>query len=395
MAPVSSLAVRIGLRPRLAIQSGPVLIACGLGLMAAGNLLSSTQGTDVFRRVTLLYVLVPVLLGLKGNMELTLASRLTSAWHLGLLDTPRERLRVAIGNLAIVETQAICIGALAAVLTLIVAMFFGRQPTGQDARLLVAASLVTAAIAALVLSIIATTIVLFAGRFGLNPDNVSGPLVASLGDLVTLGLLITCVHAIDGTTDTVRLGLIGLICVVAITGFMVAGIHSTTKRARMEGWTAILFAMLIGGIAGLILERVAPVVPLILAIVPIINGLGGNAAAIHGSRVCSSLHEGGERPLGVRRTLLLVTLIAHLVVLSLLLLWRKNDMQSNIQVLLATPLILIAQLGIVLRITEPIADRAWRSGRDPDNSVHPYVTSSADLLGTFFLAILLWVLGSP
>ncbi|KAK2498008.1 LOW QUALITY PROTEIN: hypothetical protein MC885_018297, partial [Smutsia gigantea] len=66
----------------------PFLFA-GLGLSGAGILLNSFQHWPVFVEVKDLLTLVPPLVGLKGNLEMTLASRLSTAvsGHLEMVTT--------------------------------------------------------------------------------------------------------------------------------------------------------------------------------------------------------------------------------------------------------------------------------------------------------------------
>jgi len=52
------------------------------------------------------------------------------------------------------------------------------------ALVLCASSMVTAAIASLVLGVIMICVILFSRHLGINPDNVATPIAASLGDLV-------------------------------------------------------------------------------------------------------------------------------------------------------------------------------------------------------------------
>ena len=60
----------------------PFFIA-GFGMVAAGMVLDTVQHWPVFVNVTEVYIMVPALLGLKGNLEMTLASRLsTEVWTL-------------------------------------------------------------------------------------------------------------------------------------------------------------------------------------------------------------------------------------------------------------------------------------------------------------------------
>jgi hypothetical protein len=55
----------------------PFLIA-GFGMVLAGIVLDVVQHWDLFQQVPETFILVPALLGLKGNLEMTLASRLST-----------------------------------------------------------------------------------------------------------------------------------------------------------------------------------------------------------------------------------------------------------------------------------------------------------------------------
>ena len=79
--------------------AGEVLLpylCAGLGMVAAGLLLDTVQSWPVFQAMPELFILVPALLGLKGNLEMTLASRLSTAAWLGSLDTRRSVAELAL-----------------------------------------------------------------------------------------------------------------------------------------------------------------------------------------------------------------------------------------------------------------------------------------------------------
>ena len=383
----------MGLRLRLASEAGPVLLICAIGLAIAGWLLTIATEWHIFEQDPALLILVPVMLGLKGNIELTLASRLSTAWHLGQLGDQRSAVRLWLGNLALVELQSAVVGGLASLLALAAWMVTGGEVSSRSAAHLLATGVITAAIGGAVLSIVTNIIVVVSGRFGLNPDHIGGPLVAAFGDIVSLIILMLVASGFSQLSTSTLIVIVILGFAALIPLIKVAGIVPSTARARIEGWPPILTAMVMATCAGLLLERSIEVAGMMVALVPLINGLGGNAAGIHGSRLCSALHEGSDQQIGVRRTLLLLDILIllpmGLIMNTIGLLGDVDGLRLSIGLLA----IIIIQVGTSLRVADPLARRAWSRGRDPDNDVQPYVTACADMLGIlcFLIAVMWWM----
>ncbi|KAK3101437.1 hypothetical protein FSP39_003587 [Pinctada imbricata] len=173
----------------IALQVFIPYIIAGFGTVGAGMVLDVVQHWVVFTDVSEIFILVPSLLGLKGNLEMTLASRLSTQANVGNMDKKGEMWKMIGGNLALVQCQAIVVGFLAS----LVAMIMGWIPQGKfnisHGLLLCASSMLTAAVASFILGSLMVLVIVLSRKMKINPDNVATPIAASLGDLTTLSLL--------------------------------------------------------------------------------------------------------------------------------------------------------------------------------------------------------------
>jgi len=155
-----------------------------------GALLNVVKDWDVYTEAPELFIMVPALLGLKGNLEMTLASRLSTMAHMGQMSDPDKSKVVFVANLAMVQLQAIVIGTLASVFAMCMAWLPAPHLFSfNKVLLLTGTSVVTASVASLVLGVIMILVIQAANRFQIDPDNVATPIAASLGDLATLAIM--------------------------------------------------------------------------------------------------------------------------------------------------------------------------------------------------------------
>lgn len=171
-----------------------MLLLAGLGLVTAGILLERMEG--VLSRTPGLLVMVPALVALRGGISGAMGSRLGSAIHMGLIGRGNLWNEEAWQNVAAALILSVVLSFLAGVLSHFTSILLGLGSAGLSRLLLIATLAGTAAGVAQVG--ITFGIILIAFRRGLNPDNVTTPSLATVGDIITIVLLLLVASAMEG-----------------------------------------------------------------------------------------------------------------------------------------------------------------------------------------------------
>uniref|UniRef100_A0A915LUD7 SLC41A/MgtE integral membrane domain-containing protein n=1 Tax=Meloidogyne javanica TaxID=6303 RepID=A0A915LUD7_MELJA len=234
-------------------------IIAGLGMVFAGLVFDQVQHWSFYKDVPQALILVPALLGLKGNLEMTLASRLSTQSNIGKLDTS--------------------------------AMALSWIPRGQldweHATLLGASAVSTASFASLALSLVMIAVIMMAKRWDINPDNVATPIAASLGDLTTLTILSvfgSVFLSAHRTQHWLNMFIILLFLFILPICIAIASRDSSARQVLRYGW-------MISSSGGFVLERAVMNFQQMPLYQPVMNGVGGNLAAVAASKLSTFYHQ--------------------------------------------------------------------------------------------------------
>lgn len=80
------------------------------------------------RRIDELIMIIPVILNLKGNLEMNLSARLGTAANMGALDIPDTRRSIILGNLALLQVQATVVSFISTCVSFLIGLAVPDQP---------------------------------------------------------------------------------------------------------------------------------------------------------------------------------------------------------------------------------------------------------------------------
>ncbi|MGP8337471.1 MAG: magnesium transporter [Methanosarcinaceae archaeon] len=133
-----------------------------------------------------LIVIAPAVLGMRGNISCTLGSRLGTAIHMGLItriDNNPELINNVSGSLLLSFILSIVLGVLGHYVTIAL----GLDSAGALVLTLIA--VIAGVTSGIILSLVAVLLALGMFRFGFDPDNVVTPAIATIGDIISMFML--------------------------------------------------------------------------------------------------------------------------------------------------------------------------------------------------------------
>jgi mgtE-like transporter len=380
-----------------------VLIASLTSLGAGLVLAAMDHRIDV---VDGLFILIPVSIGMRGNIFGALAARLGTSIHSGLFEVSRNKEGNLYQNVYAATLLTIGTSVTMGLLARAIAGLLHLDTVSVWDFILIA--LIGGLLSSTV--VLAVTIVLSVQSFrrGWDLDSVGAPLITAMGDVVTLPCLALASYVVLLHRVTPFLGAAALVLAVVALWRGWSSVRLVTRRIVRESFPVLCVAIVLDVLAGAVVEpRIDPVFlpfPALLIVIPGFLENTGALGAILSSRLGSKLHLGAVSPkakpeaaalldgtivLALGLTVYGVTALATLGLAEVI----GADYPGVLRFvgivlfggLLAT--LLAAVIGYYAAIT------TFRFGLDPDNHTIPLVTSGMDLMGVICLVVALTVFG--
>jgi mgtE-like transporter len=404
LPPVARLRALLGSDAAGARQS---LVALGLNSstsFVAGAFLGSITGT--LERYPGLLVLLPAAIGLRGNIFGSFGNRLSTSIHAGTFRWSLRRETVLGQNVLASMLLTMAISLALAVVAKAIAVGLGIVDS-LDLLSMSTVSIVGGVLGSLVVLGAALALTGGAVRYDWDLDNVTAPLVSTLGDVLTLPALFlgTLLLGIPVVTPTV-----GAVLVLVSLVLLVVGWDSSSEGLRRivrESVPILVLAGCISALAGVTLEKSFvrfEALPALLVLVPAHLSSSGALGGILSGRLSSKLFLGLVEPQTspnreARRDISLVLFLAVPVYVfnGLGAHWVARllgEASPGLGQMIAASLIggVLAALFVV-SVAYYGTVAAYRTGVDPDTYGIPLVSSSVDFVGAFTLIIAIALLG--
>ncbi|KAF2885690.1 hypothetical protein ILUMI_20463 [Ignelater luminosus] len=399
----------------VALQVAVPFLIAGMGTIGAGLILGMVEEFEVFMKIDALFILVPAIIGLKGNLDMCLASRLSTQANLGNMVGKREVMKMIIGNIGLVQVQAIVAACVVSIYAVCIsALVMKHEVDIEHAMLVICCSILTATLSCFCLDFLLTAVIIVTHRLKLNPDNLATPLAASIGDVVSLSVLSVFARYLFKIIDThawIFYVVIAIYLFIMLPFWIIVVLKNKyTKTILTHGWVPVLSALFISGMSGLVLDKAVDDYRGFVVFQPIVNGVGGNLVSVQASRISTMLHKSslpGILPPHTKQWVwpwtalisgVLSAKTARILILMIIpgqfIFVFVADVIYNQGVSTVTPIFVLTyilvgviQVMTLLYIAHLMIHFLWKLKIDPDNSAIPYLTALGDLLGSSFLLV--------
>lgn len=354
-----------------------------------------------------LMILIPAAIGIRGAIFGAVGSRLGTALNTGVFELSFNRGSILRDNFAIAMVLMTIMSVAMGLCVDFISDFLGIKNIGVLDFVFIS---VVAGIPAGFILIFTNILIAYLGfKRSWDIDNISCPIITTVGDIITLPLLnMAAILMLDikkaGWGELIDISsIVFMIATIGIGAKYTLTSRREVKRAIHESFPILFLCMLLFILAGTVIEQRLEYLitfPALLVFIPPFLDTGGNLGGILSSRLASKLHMGLIEQRMVPNRLVLED-FASIYLISLwvypLLGFSIHCISPSIglespgalaMVIIATfsGLLIITILNIIAYFT---AIYSYKLNLDPDNFGVPITTAVVDLCGAVVLTVVI------
>ncbi|ATZ61441.2 MAG: magnesium transporter [Methanosarcinales archaeon Met12] len=175
-------------------QTLPLLLICVFSGLFAGIVLTGMEAS--LKALPGLLIMVPAILDTRGNIYGAFGSRLGSALHQGIIQPELKNDKNLIHSIAATLAMGVIISVVLAVTSHYVLLVLGRESAGILPLTMI--SLIAGVASGLLLTMFVLVITFAGYRKGIDPDNISGPVATTAGDVFAMLALFMAAEIVLG-----------------------------------------------------------------------------------------------------------------------------------------------------------------------------------------------------
>ncbi len=379
-------------------ESFIALIICAIGDLFAGIILGNM--TFFLKAFPGLLVIIPGTIGMRGNIFGSFASRLSTNLHIGMISPKFELSKELNDNILSSIVLTLILSIFLAFIAKLFCIIFNFTSISLSDFILI--GVIAAVISCLVMLPITMIISFKSFDYGWDPDNITTPLIAAIGDLFTLPAIIisTMVLTLINSNILIKNALCLIIVAVILILFVYVIKRSDESKKIITQSTPVLLACSVLGVSagGIFNSSIETLLTnqTLLTLLPLFSGESGSLISILSARLSSGLHYGIIEPLkkpgeNTIQNFLICYLLA-VIMFPIIGFIAENSTYlmggtgvGFVRIILISTVSGFILLSIMIFVVYYISITSYSRDIDPDNIVIPISTSVTDAISSLIL----------
>jgi len=338
---------------------------------------------------------------MRGNVYASMGSRLSTGLHTGEITSKLSDSTLIKENVYSSIIQTVIMAVIIAFFAFIGGIIVGNQTIGFIHLFFISLFASIFAAVGLILTTILVAIVSF--NKGLDPDNVSSPIIASIGDILNVvSLFVVGIISFSLSKAFMLLSSSSISIIIILFGLFSVRKSSYAKRILKESMGFLAICAFLSTLAGSLLDKnldLINVFPLLLVLSPLFNAENGNIGSIFAARISTSFHLGQAEITFLPKLKMLKEFI-YTFFITIILFPLLSIMVFFMSTMLNIPkmeFFIVLKISILVAVMSAFAGMltsyyltyfSIKTNIDPDNVVIPLLTSVMDIASVSILVFI-------